>query len=204
MRRIIVLMSLAAVSSFAAYGTTVCASGSTTTFGNGVTFDLTPVGTCSIGSVTFSNFFVTGENSLVPTTFAPSATLLNDGRTLSLTYTSLPTGADIQFGFESTGGTVFGLLLGGGSSANVTETVCTIAFVGESCLGGVLGGPTGVSGGGSALINLSANISGVYFYSKDITGGSGVTQTFVPEPMTSSLMGAGLLGLGFLRRYRKP
>lgn len=209
MKKVLALGAMVVLGSLAAYGSTTCASGSSTNFGvsggDNNTIDLSAVNTCTIGSITFSDFFVVAENSLVPTTFAPTATLIN-ANTLSFTYSGLGSGADIQFGFKSTGGSVSSILLGGGGSTTTTEIICTVAFTGESCLGGsVLGGPTTVTNGGSATITLASNPSDVYYYSKDITGGSGVTQSFniVPEPMTMSLMGVGLLGLGLVRRYRR-
>jgi hypothetical protein len=48
--------------------------------------------------------------------------------------------------------------------------------------------------------------SGVDYVTKDVNGGSELYQTpgtaSVPEPMTMSLMGAGLLGLGFFGRRK--
>jgi len=50
----------------------------------------------------------------------------------------------------------------------------------------------------SSLVNASATD----FFLKDVSGGSQFTQTFVPEPVTMSLMGVGLLGLGILGRRK--
>jgi hypothetical protein len=93
-----------------------------------------------------------------------------------------------------------------------TQVWNTDALSGQttSCTGNtasITGGPGGVAGNPCAY---GAGQSTVYVF-KDISIGdpstshnTSFTETFVPEPMTLSLMGLGLLGVGILgRRIRK-
>ncbi|MEQ1947552.1 MAG: PEP-CTERM sorting domain-containing protein [Bryobacteraceae bacterium] len=212
MKKILMLGMLLGLGSVGAFADTVCAAGGTNSFGFGSTLSLTTVNPCTIGNLTFSNFQFFGANTFVPTSMSGGVVIASaNPTTLSFSFTNLNTTnqtsssgvggvGDIRITFESSG-PVSGIVLGGGTASSVSEAICSSAFVGETCTGTVLG--TGsVINGGSTLITLSL-FNGGEFFLKDIAGGSGVTQTLVPEPMSLSLMGFGLLGLGVVARKRR-
>ena len=72
------------------------------------------------------------------------------------------------------------------------------SFVGPQMYSGSESAPTILTGGFTST-------TFVVFFGRALFPQTNVTvqAANVPEPMTLSLMGAGLLGLGFLRRYRK-
>ena len=97
----------------------------------------------------------------------------------------------------------------GGGSTNISETVCSAAFVGLSCAfgGGSVLGSLAAASGGNDVAFFEAR-STIYIF-KDIAVGpneahmSNFTQSFhvVPDGgSTVALLGAGLLGLRMLRR----
>jgi hypothetical protein len=99
-----------------------------------------------------------------------------------------------------------------GGIVTVTEVACNQAFVAGVCGGTTLANYTVISSG-NAVSNQEFFIPsyfGEVWIKKDISYDGATTselvnsQISVPEPMTFSLMGAGLLGLGLLgRRLRK-
>ena len=73
-----------------------------------------------------------------------------------------------------------------------------LSFVGPQMYSGSESAPTILTG------DLTSTRFVVFFGRALYDQANGIVQAAnVPEPMTLSLMGAGLLGLGFLRRYRK-
>jgi hypothetical protein len=154
---------------------------------------------CSIGAFTFSNFSVFG-------------TVINEGAGLSFTLTESATASGISFGFNNLGTDdialrfqlspgVTGDTLTAGLGTSVSEGVCSVQpDTAGGCSGTVLSlNPNwfATNGGSSfSTITIAAND----FFFKDIRGGSGLTQTFTPEPVTFSLMGLGLLGIGLVGR----
>ena len=127
------------------------------------------------------------------------------------------TQTDINISYTITGGSQFLVLTqnatvtGTGSAASVAEQ----AFLGNTAGGTLLGSGTVNAANPSTVISLGGIYSTITVV-KDINAqlGSGanadvhqsgiLNATVVPEPMTMSLLGVGLLGLGFFgRRLRK-
>jgi hypothetical protein len=166
---------------------------------------LTSTFSCTEGAYTFSNFVVTGDtvpdpitNFSVSTGPSTSASAL----TLGFAYTDLDTnGDDFLLTYEITPGVSYATL-SAGPAVSVTELLCSVpTTAGGSCPGTVLNKTvlSAANGGSSAS---SVTVAGSDYIFKDITGGSNVIQSFVPEPVTFSLMGLGLLAIGFAGRKR--
>ena len=170
-------------------------------------------GTCSVGALTFSNFSIfAGSTPVSITGFAASVFVTTGLNGLAFSYNNLGNSTmgfdDIQFKFQETpSGLISDIFLSGGSSQNTTESICSTAFnTSESCPGGTVLGTGSAGTGVTVHIAIASNPNGsnsIDYFLKDITGGSGVGQNLTPEPLSLSMVGIGLLGLGALARRRK-
>jgi len=131
-----------------------------------------------------------------------------------------PLNGDLLLQYQESSGVMSGIGIsfqatpgGGGGNITVTEKVCTVAFVNNVCNGTTLANIVATSNGSAAFASavFAAQHTPVYIL-KDIQFNNATTSEIVnshlatigvPEPMTVSLIGMGLLGLGFVRRARK-
>ncbi|HEY6346178.1 MAG TPA: PEP-CTERM sorting domain-containing protein [Bryobacteraceae bacterium] len=164
---------------------------------------LTSTFSCTEGAYTFSNFEVLGNTVPTPVpdfsvSTGPSTSA--SAYLLGLGYTDITgTGADFFLEYTITPGVV-SASLSAGPGVFVAELLCGTPTSG-TCSTGILNTTVlATSNGGSVSSNVI--LAGTDYVFKDIAGGSNVVQDFVPEPVTFSLMGFGLLALGFAGRKR--
>jgi len=207
----------------AASAASLCTSG---------TSDVTAGGySCTEGGLLFSNFTVSASSGFtgatVGLTAGPPTTVVGNDVDLGFQIGGLSgsgvvtADGDIELQYVVAGGvggvdiTLQSSPVTSGGSETVTEIACTGAFVGGVCSGITLANYTVVSSGNVAVNQqypwlVSPNYTGPVYIKKDLSYDGATTselvnsQIMVPEPMTLSLMGAGLLGLGLMgRRLRK-
>lgn len=121
---------------------------------------------------------------------------------------------DLLLFYQVTGG-ISGIDLGLQASINpdhrsgnvtLTEIACSQAFTSSSCGGTTFANITATSTGSFASAIQTFSTQNTVFIKKDIQFNNFATlseisdSVVIPEPMTLSLMGAGLLGLGLMRR----
>jgi hypothetical protein len=226
MKKLMLVTALGLMASVASFGATLCASGNTnggtytTNNGGATTLDQNDRlvldgagGVCNLGGITFSNFSVYGNSVSAPINGTFSVSVNNDSTGLNFGFPNLGSN-DVLFYFQSTPAPP-GVKFLAGTTGAATEVVCSTAFSAgtSTCTGTNLftaagNGQNGVlTVGNNVGLNpfqtyLIANSPTAYFV-KDVSGGSDFQQVYTPEPMTLGLMGAGLLGLGILRRMRK-
>lgn len=159
---------------------------------------------CQLGPNVFSNFSVTGFGfPSTPTPFFMAVGLNTTSSTLDFAYTNISAypGSDFLLTFQITPG-VGSIKLLTGPGVTVTELLCNVATgPGGSCSGTVLNTSVlAATNGGSA--SSSVIVASKDFVYKDVSGGSGFGQTVIPEPMTLSLIGVGLISLRLFGRQR--
>lgn len=174
--------------------------------------NVTTISSCQLGSLTFSDF---GVNS------SPS------GVTIALS--SVGTGVsgdEVDLGFQMTepigvrpidtilSYAVTGTLIGvdvsqNGVDTSIQETVCSAPFSGGICPSGdVLANYSNPPTPNGTEVFLTSPVTTAYILkdiqepSQDSTISSFVNSQVVPEPMTFSLIGMGLLGIGVMGRRR--
>jgi hypothetical protein len=190
-------------------------------------------GGCTAFGLTFSNFTVLNASAGTGTAEIDLTGVSQIGNDIDLNFNpNLGTGTiggsitDLHFSFSVSGFMIGADQAVGGVNASINETLCS-TLTGNSfgvCGATTLWNVTGVSGqtgtcfgntsSGTATTgacNFGTGVNQAMVF-KDISIGSPTSshltsfdETFiVPEPMTLSLMGAGLLGIGLLgRRLRK-
>lgn len=177
--------------------------------------------TITCGPFTFSNFAVTPNTgataTISMTSFSASSWdsvtgFANLAFQIGNTSTNLN---DILFSYQVTGPLNGIDLTNAATSSNVTisESVCLVAFVSGQCssLPTLITGTNPLLAGPNTHVENSFNTVQTAYILKDIRIGEGgfisdFTESHhapVPEPMTLSLMGVGLLGLGLMRRRQQ-
>jgi hypothetical protein len=170
------------------------------TFNNGDT--TSSAFSCQLGSFVFSNFSVTANTGFPdPMSTGTPFNLTVGSHTTSDTLSfgaNLSAGQDVELLFQISPG-ITGMTLQAGPGGGVSEIICSVQPSGiGTCPQGTVLGTGAVSGGGTTFFAVLP--AGTDFVYKDVNGVSEFAQTVVPEPMTLSMMGIGLLGLGLLRR----
>lgn len=217
MKKVLLVVSILMLASFVASAAPIACT---------TTADVTTLnsgGGCYVGNFLFNNFQVVSVTN-VPTPWVVSiASVSGGGNDVSLNFNpNLPNPGnptlypqDIHLLFTVTGlnGSLIedASLFNGGNLSVIQEKICdsSISTTGV-CSGNVLFNMT--AGDDQTKSGTFATQGTIYVW-KDInvaTGGSNsaFTEEFsatgtVPEPATLGLMGAGLLGLGFMRLRRK-
>ncbi len=192
------------------------------------------LGGCTVGNLLFSNFQVSNASAGTGTaeidltqngvSIAGSTIGLNFNPNLGFATTG-GTITDLHFSFTVTGGLIgAGLDNTNSINSSINELACTGSSSTSGCTAPILWNTVDASGQASQCIGSTASGNGftgvcswgggqptVNFF-KDISIGdpstshnTSFTETFItPEPVTLSLMGFGLLGLGLMsRRLRK-
>jgi len=173
----------------------------------------------SCGGLTFSNFLVTDAGNVAVGTqmFLSGATVDVATGIVELNFNpNLTNGSvvqDMHFSFTVTGGINYVDLTVFGSNSTISETACAtpIVPINTGCTPALVPTIVGVSGGAQVTSQTFNSLTSPVTIFKDINRGIGgdltsFNQSFhtpVPEPMTLSMMGLGLLGLGLVRRRQQ-
>jgi len=192
--------------------TTIAAAGGCTVPGSSLLFDNFIVSaTSGFTSVTVG---ISGPPALGTGVFGPDVDLAF--QIGALEGPGVPDLGDIELAYTVTGG-IIGLDLAvqaspviPGGSLTVTEYACTAAFVGGVCSGTTLANLYVTSSGLPATNSefFTTAYTGEVYILKDLSYDGATTSSLinsqiisaVPETATFSMMGAGLLGLGLVRR----
>src|SRR5579862_792482 len=182
---------------------------------------------CQIAPLNFSNFSYlldSGGFSAVPLNVSVEIANVTGSEVNLVFDPNLTVSSDLELEDQVTGG-IMGVDLdwNGSGTGFVNEVVCTVftmtgvcpsidqlAILNENSGGAVAtayNGGTSSTAGGVASVVFASSQSEVWIF-KNINSGnapySEVEQSYlVPEPMTFSLLGAGLLGLGLMGRRRR-
>lgn len=177
--------------------------------------------TINCGVFTFTNFTVTPNTGATVTVSLDQFAASSWDPTTGLALLSLRVAAnstnlnDILLGYQVTGPLNGIDLTNPLTSVNtsISESVCLVAFVNGQCssLPTLTAGTNPLLGAPNTVVSNSFSTVQSAFILKDIRIGEGgfisdFTESHhapVPEPMTLSMMGAGLLSLGLLRRRQQ-
>jgi len=214
MNKFISVAGLMALASASVFATSACSTSSPSNnliAGATGTISASPSDTnepCTIGQLTFSNFSYdidTGSFTVAP----PAVSTIIASQTGSVVTfefnPNLAASSDLELEFQITGG-ISGASLSFNGTGNgfVNEVICSVFTATGICAPGNTIATLNVTSASQSAIASFANQGSVWIF-KDINSGnapySEINQQYiVPEPMTLSLLGAGLLGLGLLRR----
>ncbi len=218
MRKILMVAAMVGLSSALTFAADMCTNSGDVYFdssiSNGMSAPITPTNsvTCTIGGFTFSNFDVAGGSGWVAgSEFDLTVSVDNPGSDdLAFSYSN-PNGVvgDFLLTFTVTPGlSEVGLF--DGTATSVIENVCTAVTgtygASSTCVETLNTSAleTNNTAAGPSVAFSAVNPSSSDVIVKDVNGGSELYQDIVPEPMTLSLMGFGLLGIGILgRRFRR-
>jgi hypothetical protein len=217
MKRLMLLAAGVAAASFIASADPLCSTGFTLVNNqpttntsvyviNGTNAFGAGLNGCTVNGLDFSNFTIAGNTGWAGQNLTVTVNAVGSVFEIS-TNMNVASGEDIELEFSITGG-VTGMTLSAGGGAGVNETICSTP---EPIGGGLVGSCSGTTlgfgsvGGPVSVFSFPVTLAPVDWVFKDISGASEVSQMILPEPMTLSLMGAGLLGLGIFgrRRFKK-
>lgn len=200
----LVFVALVAVltTSAVATATPVCAGGDAVVAG----FD------CTLGGLTFgftSLSFAPSSSTYALDIYGADTGVFNGGDVTLGFQTNVVAGVDITLDYTVTGNGMAGIdssITSPRSGDQLDETACSVA-PNPSCPTTDTLAMLGNSTSNVETASFLAPVNGTIWINKDITDNSGFSiftdSVVVPEPMTLSLMGAGLLGIGVLGRRRR-